>query len=120
LFGVFTAALLGLSWILPRRARNVWELLPGSVICGFGLLVLHLVDTLYVPRKAAQASQVYGSLGIAIVTLATLLFVSQLIIFSAILNASWFEFQEEGASWLPDLSRVAGRKRRDREATDET
>jgi uncharacterized BrkB/YihY/UPF0761 family membrane protein len=120
MFGVYTAALLGLSWILPRRARNVWELLPGCLVGGLGLLALHLVNTLYVPTKVAHASQIYGGLGVALVSLGTLFLLSQLIIFSAILNASWFEFQEAGASWLPDLSRVAGRKRSDRETTDET
>lgn len=83
--------LLGLSWVLPRRATHWFELVPGSVIGGIGLAALHISALVYFPSKIERASALYGTLGVALVALLYLFLLGQVLVASALTNAVWFD-----------------------------
>jgi uncharacterized BrkB/YihY/UPF0761 family membrane protein len=76
---------------LPHR-RVVWTaLLPGAILFGVGLELLHVV-TAYVIEPWAVAKQgTYGALGVAAALLFGLFLLSRLIVAAAIVNATLWE-----------------------------
>lgn len=88
------AALLGLSWVLPRRTDNLLDLVPGAVLGGIGLGALHVAALIYFPSKIERASALYGTLGIALVALLYLFLMGQVFVASAIANAVWVDRRE--------------------------
>lgn len=74
---------------LPDRRTSWTELIPGSVLFGLAITVLHTVSRLYLPYRFERSSRLYGSLGIATVTLAWLLVIGQVIVSAALINAVW-------------------------------
>jgi membrane protein len=89
--GFVVLAFLALSWMLPRRAEGWIWLVPGSVVGMVGVVVLHLIGVYYLPDRIAKASALYGSLGTAVALLFYLLILSNVIILSAFVNASWWD-----------------------------
>lgn len=87
-------ALLGLSWVMPRRATRLVDLLPGAVVGGIGLGVLQLAALVYIPNRLERASALYGTLGVALVALAYLFFMGQILVASALANAVWLDRDE--------------------------
>jgi uncharacterized BrkB/YihY/UPF0761 family membrane protein len=80
-----------LSWALPRPAVPWTALMPGALLFAGGYLAYNLVVTLYFAPRAARASAVYGSLGVALVLLVSLFLFSRLAVAAAELNATWWE-----------------------------
>jgi uncharacterized BrkB/YihY/UPF0761 family membrane protein len=80
-----------LSWALPRPAVPWTALVPGALLFAFGLLAYNLAVTLYFAPRAARASAVYGSLGVALVLLVSLFLFGQLAVAAAELNATMWE-----------------------------
>jgi uncharacterized BrkB/YihY/UPF0761 family membrane protein len=89
---VLLAALwFALSWVLPRPPVPWIALLPGALLFACGFLAYDLVVTLYFAPRAARASAVYGSLGVALVLLVSLFLFSRLAVAAAELNATLWE-----------------------------
>ena len=80
-----------LSWALPRPAVPWTALIPGALLFAGGFLAYNLVVTLYFAPRAARASAVYGSLGVALVLLVSLFLFSRLAVAAAELNATLWE-----------------------------
>lgn len=86
----------GLLWLLtsarlPHGGVPWPGLIPGAIVFGIGVELLHLV-TAYGLAPAAQSKQgTYGSLGIAAALLLGLFFVSRLIVATAVVNATLWE-----------------------------
>ena len=74
---------------LPDRRTSWIELIPGSVLFGLAITVLHTVSRLYLPYRFERFSRLYGSLGVATVILAWLLIIGQVIVSAALINAVW-------------------------------
>jgi uncharacterized BrkB/YihY/UPF0761 family membrane protein len=95
--GVLQAAVLGAAWLciclrLPDR-RTTWpELIPGCVVFGAGLAILHGVSRVYLPNKIHKSSQLYGTMGIAASILVWLLLIGQIIVSSALVNSVWADY----------------------------
>jgi membrane protein len=87
-------ALLALSLVLPSRATRVLDLVPGAVIGGIGLGALHIATLVYFPSRIDRASQLYGTLGVALVALLYLFLVGQVLVASALTNAVWVDRHE--------------------------
>lgn len=87
-------ALLGLSWVLPRRTNSLLDLAPGALLGGAGLAGLHIAALVYFPSKIERASALYGTLGVALVALVYLFLVGQVLVASAIANTVWFDRRE--------------------------
>lgn len=86
----------GLLWLLASarlpHGGVPWQgLVPGAILFGVGVELLHLV-TVYGLAPAAQTKQgTYGSLGIAAALLLGLFFLSRLIVATAVVNATLWE-----------------------------
>lgn len=82
-----------LSWALPRPAVPWTALVPGALLFAGGFLAYHLAVTLYFAPRAARASAVYGSLGVALVLLVSLFLFGRLAVAAAELNATLWRVQ---------------------------
>jgi uncharacterized BrkB/YihY/UPF0761 family membrane protein len=80
-----------LSWALPRPAVPWIALVPGALLFAGGFLAYNLAVTLYFAPRAARASAVYGSLGVALVLLVSLFLFGRLAVAAAELNATMWE-----------------------------
>ena len=80
-----------LSWALPRPAVPWTALVPGALLFAGGFLAYNLTVTLYFAPRAARASAVYGSLGVALVLLVSLFLFGRLAVTAAELNATLWE-----------------------------
>ena len=80
-----------LSWALPRPAVPWTALVPGALLFAGGFLAYNLAVTLYFAPRAARASAVYGSLGVALVLLVSLFLFGRLAVAAAELNATLWE-----------------------------
>jgi uncharacterized BrkB/YihY/UPF0761 family membrane protein len=90
--------LSSLAWLvislqLPDRRRSWTDLVPGCVLFGVGLSLLHLVGRVYLPARFEHSSELYGSLGVAAVILAWLLIVGHLTVISGLVNRVWLDYR---------------------------
>lgn len=86
--GLFIGAL---SWLLPRRATRLIDLVPGAIVGGVGLTVLNTGAAWYFTDKLETQSQTYGTIGITLTLLTYLFFWGEVIVLSAVANAVWFD-----------------------------
>jgi uncharacterized BrkB/YihY/UPF0761 family membrane protein len=83
---------LALSLALPRAAGVPWiALVPGSLLFAAGFQGFSLALTLYFAPRAARASALYGSLGVALTVLVSLFLFARLAVAAAELNAYLWE-----------------------------
>jgi uncharacterized BrkB/YihY/UPF0761 family membrane protein len=83
---------LALSWAMPRPAGVPWAaLVPGACLFAAGFQGFSLAVGLYFAPRAARASTVYGSLGVALVLLVSLFLFARLAVAAAELNATLWE-----------------------------
>lgn len=76
--------------LLPHPPEVGWmSLLPGALVFGFGLYLLHLLTILYLGHKFATASKLYGALGVAATMLLWAFFLCRLVVASAAVDATW-------------------------------
>lgn len=101
------AGLLGLAWILPRRSKEWFWMLPGAAVSTLGYLLLQLFATFYLPEKLASASNTYGAMGIALTVLAYLFVVGGLLWLMLLLNSVTWEQMKDDPPGL--LRRIADR-----------
>jgi uncharacterized BrkB/YihY/UPF0761 family membrane protein len=83
---------LALSMAMPRPPGVPWTaLVPGAGLFAVGFLAFTLAVSLYFAPRAARASTVYGSLGLALVLLVSLFLFARLAVAAAELNATLWE-----------------------------
>jgi membrane protein len=103
---------LVLLWMF-RGLTNVavpWtDYLPGAVVGAIGLEILKLAGTLYVPRAAASASALYGSIGVVFAILAWLALFARLIVYASALNVIRHEQRYGTVTVEVRAPRIAGR-----------
>jgi uncharacterized BrkB/YihY/UPF0761 family membrane protein len=92
---VYMVLWFGISRLLPHSDAPWTALIPGSVLVGIGVLVLHLVTIFYITRRISHSSALYGTLGGAIAILAWAYLVGRLLVSSAVLNASLYREREQ-------------------------
>jgi membrane protein len=88
---------LVISLRLPDRRQSWTDLLPGCLLFGLGLSLMHLVGRVYLPARFEHSSQLYGSLGVAAVILVWLLLLGHLTVVSALVNRVWFDYRVDRA-----------------------
>jgi membrane protein len=86
----FGVALAG-AWALPRPPIPVRAMMPGALMFAIGLQVFHVAVAYYFVPKAARTSAAYGSLGVALVVLASLSLLGLLVVGAAEFNAVLWE-----------------------------
>ena len=106
---VYAVAWLAMSLVLPKSTPDPGSVIPGTVLFAAVLTALQAVSALYVPGKLERASQVYGTIGLVVVSLGWLFIVSRTMVLSMVLNATVHEqfgsvtrfvFSLPGLRWL--------------------
>jgi len=82
---------------LPHRDATWLELVPGAVLFGVGLELLHLVGAYVIGPYAVAKQGTYGALGAAAVLLFGLFLISRLVVGAAIVNATLWERRTRSA-----------------------
>jgi membrane protein len=101
--------LIGLWWVasrlLPHDPGAGWRaLLPGALLVGVGVWILHVASVYLLARRVASASALYGSLGVAAAILAWLYLLGRLLVASATLNATLWERRQAAAQATADAA----------------
>jgi len=100
-------AFFALSWILPRRSREWFWLLPGAVVGAAGVLTLQVVGSFWLPGKVSAASGTYGVLGLSLAVLTYLFLVGLLIWVVVLVDAAvWERFGGEAPGPLRRLAEL--------------
>jgi uncharacterized BrkB/YihY/UPF0761 family membrane protein len=89
-FGVYAAAWWLFTTQLPHGDAKYVALIPGALIFGAGIQVMHLVTVYYLARRITSASELYGTLGTAAALLLGLYLIGRLIVVSAEFNQSLY------------------------------
>jgi uncharacterized BrkB/YihY/UPF0761 family membrane protein len=92
---------LAASWYLPRRARTWQELVPGAVMFGVGVQVLHIVTVLWIAHVLESKTDTYGAIGAALAILLWAYLLGRLVTGAAVLDAAlWLRRRDDrrGAS----------------------
>jgi len=80
------------SMLLPRRENtDPSALVPGAVIVALTLTGMQAVSQLYLPGKFSHASQLYGAIGITLVTLGWFFILGRVMMFSMSVDAVIYE-----------------------------
>ena len=101
------------SWHLPRAEVPWTALIPGAVLLGIGLEVMHLVTVYWIARYVESKTETYGAIGFAIALLLWAYLIGRLITTSAVVNESlWTRNQERlEARRRQVVAREAGTRR---------
>lgn len=119
-FCINSLTLLGLFWILPRRATRATDLVPGALAGAAGFVGLNIASAVYFTDKLQESSQVYGALGVALTVLLYLFVVGQIIVIATLVNTIWFD-RDEILERVRSGNRILTLRPTDRtEATDGT
>ena len=87
----YAALWLAVSLRLPHRGARWTALIPGALLFGLGIEVLHLVAAYLLVPYAVSKQGTYGALGAAAALLFALYLISRLVVVSAALNATLWE-----------------------------
>ena len=89
---LLTGIALAAHLMLPRDPAAHWvDLLPGALLAGAGMWVLHLLGAYVLAPRIAHASELYGPLGAAAALLAWLYILGRLLVAAPILNSTLWE-----------------------------
>ena len=80
-----------MSWMLPRTTPDPGVLLPGRAGRGARSPACRRSSQLYLPGRFDRASELYGAIGITLVTLGWFFFAGRAIVLSMALNAVLYE-----------------------------
>jgi uncharacterized BrkB/YihY/UPF0761 family membrane protein len=83
----FGAVWLWASMRLPSREARWTAFLPGAIVVGLGIEGLYVFTVYYLEKKLANASELYGALGLATTTLFYFFLVGRIVVWGAELNA---------------------------------
>jgi len=90
--GLYAVGWLIVSMLLPRRENtDPSALLPGAVIVAAVLTGMQAVSQIYLPGKFSHASELYGAIGITIVTLGWFFILGRVMMFSLSVDAVIYE-----------------------------
>jgi uncharacterized BrkB/YihY/UPF0761 family membrane protein len=75
-------------WLLPRRATDIRELLPGALLVAVGVQVISLAVVFYFAPRLGRSEETYGAFGTAATMLVWLYVISRLVTVAAFLNST--------------------------------
>jgi uncharacterized BrkB/YihY/UPF0761 family membrane protein len=82
---------------LPHRESSWQALIPGALVFGVGIEVIHIVAAYFIAPYAVAKQGTYGALGVAAALLVGLFLISRLIVGAAIVNATLSERRTRAA-----------------------
>ena len=78
---------LFVSWHMPRAPDAPWSaLLPGAVVFGLGLEVLHIITVYWIATQVEHKTDTYGAIGFALALLLWAYLLGRLITSAAVVN----------------------------------
>jgi uncharacterized BrkB/YihY/UPF0761 family membrane protein len=83
-----TAIGLFAMWLLPHRATDARELLPGALLVAAGHLIVQIVVIFYFAPRLGRSEETYGAFGTAATMLVWLYVIGRLVTGAAFLNAT--------------------------------
>ncbi|HZM20038.1 MAG TPA: YhjD/YihY/BrkB family envelope integrity protein [Gaiellaceae bacterium] len=90
-----TGVALTAMWLLPRRATNVRDLLPGALLVAVGAQLIQIAVVFYFAPRLGRSEETYGALGTAATLLVWLYVLSRLFTGAAFLNSTlWLRRNE--------------------------
>jgi len=96
---VWAGAWLVISWLLPHAEGASWrDLVPGALLFGLVVWVMHVLTVFYFSRKVSSASDTYGAVSAAIGILLALYLFGRAMSASAVLNATLWERKQRTGS----------------------
>lgn len=109
---VLVVAWLLISWRLPHPVGlPLRALLPGAVLVGTGVQVLHLLTVYLLVEQADRAQSTYGALGVAVTLLLWFFLLARLFVGGTVVNAVLWEHEAAGKVGLRILGlRMFGRR----------
>jgi membrane protein len=84
------------SWWLPHEGGEWSALIPGALIVGLGVGVLHLLTITYVAHVVSRKSSLYGAIGIALAMLLWTYFAGRLLTAAIAANAALWKRRNTG------------------------
>jgi uncharacterized BrkB/YihY/UPF0761 family membrane protein len=85
------AAWWWVAWKLPHAPAPARALIPGALLMGVGVDVLHLLTTYWIGHLVARKTSTYGAVGIALAVLLWVYLLGRIMVGSAGLNAAlWY------------------------------
>ena len=91
----FSAVWLWVSMWLPSKDVPWTAFLPGAILFGLGLEALYILAAYFLQIKLANASELYGALGLATTGLFALFLIGRGVIWAAELNAVVWDVRNE-------------------------
>jgi uncharacterized BrkB/YihY/UPF0761 family membrane protein len=85
--GVYAVVWMLLLGLLPRPTSDPGPLVPGAVVMAVTLASLQAFSQLYLPGRIASASELYGGIGLAIVTLGWFFIIGRAVVVAMTINA---------------------------------
>ena len=87
------AVWVGVSWFMPHPPEVPWTaFIPGAVVFGVGMEVLHLVTVYWIAREIENKTDTYGAIGFALALLLWAYLLGRLITSAAVINETlWFK-----------------------------
>jgi|tagenome__1003787_1003787.scaffolds.fasta_scaffold20975985_1 uncharacterized BrkB/YihY/UPF0761 family membrane protein len=84
------------SWHMPHASDAPWTaLLPGAIVFGLGLGLLHLVTVYWIARQVEHKTSTYGAIGFALALLLWAYLLGRLVTTSAVVNETlWSRYSE--------------------------
>ena len=115
-FVVTTSVPIGMwlvaSWYLPRRARTWQELLPGALLFGIGVQVLHVVTVLWIAHVLESKTDTYGAIGAALAILLWAYLLGRLVTGAAVIDAAiWLRRRDDASGRAPEVAAPDGEVR---------
>ena len=77
--------------LLPRATPDIGAVLPGGLLVALVLTGMQAISQLYLPDRFGRASALYGSIGVAIVTLGWFFFLGRAVVLGLMVNAVVYE-----------------------------
>jgi uncharacterized BrkB/YihY/UPF0761 family membrane protein len=96
-FAATTAIALCAMWLLPLRATQPRDLLPGAVLFAVGNQLVQVAVLVYFAPELGERRETYGAFGAAATMLIWLYVLSRLATGAAFLNATVWTYRQEGS-----------------------
>ena len=90
-FVVYVVLVVVLMSTLPRGTSDPGAILPGAAVVATVIVGMQMISQLYIPGKVADASDLYGGIGISVVALGWLFVFGRSLSFAFSVNAALFD-----------------------------
>ena len=87
----FVVLWLGVSWILPHRDAPWQALVPGAVLVGIGVPVMHGLIVAFLVPQLQKAKELYGALGAATTLIFFIYLAALLVVVAAVVNSALYD-----------------------------